>query len=295
MAFYQGHGNRPQRADSHEAYWGTTLKDAELNYTVTEKEALAVIRCLKEHEDMLQGAEVTIVTDHRPLILLQNAYKAPSARLKRWALALTDFDYEIKYEPGSMHFLPDYLSRVQTVVQNEPEFEPEVGCELFEMELSRGELTTSHIIVEQNRDLECRQLIDYLDQGELPPGELEARKIIGQAETMVMVEPGVLCKVTRTNYKGGTPMNRFKYRMVIPTTLVGRVLSLLNGDVFAGGHVGANALHAKVTEKFYWGKMQTDIIAYVRACERCSLRKRAPKYRAEARLWDAPTRPWHVV
>ena len=58
------------------AYWGTTLKDAELNYTVTEKEALAVIRCPKEYEDMLQGAKVTIVTDHRPLIpLLQNTYK----------------------------------------------------------------------------------------------------------------------------------------------------------------------------------------------------------------------------
>ena len=114
------------------AYWGTTLKDAELNYTVTEKEALAVIRCLKEYEDMLQGAKVTIVTDHRPLIpLLQNAYKASSAWLKRWALALTDFDYEIKYEPGATQFLPDYLSRVQTEVQNEPDFEPEVGCELF--------------------------------------------------------------------------------------------------------------------------------------------------------------------
>ena len=112
------------------AYWGTTLKDAELNYTVTEKEALAVIRCLKEYEDMLQGAKVTIVTDQRPLIpLLQNAYKAPSARLKRWALALTDFDYQIKYEPGVTHFLPDYLSRVQTVVQDESEFELEVGCD----------------------------------------------------------------------------------------------------------------------------------------------------------------------
>ena len=108
------------------AYWGTTLKDA-----------LAVIRCLKEYEDMLQGAKVTIVTDHRPLVpLLQKAYKAPSAQLKRWALALTDFDYAIKYEPGTTHFLPDYLSTVQTVVQNEPEFKPEVGCELLEMELS---------------------------------------------------------------------------------------------------------------------------------------------------------------
>ena len=46
---------------------------------------------------MLQGAKVTIVTDHKPLILLlQSAYKAPSARLKRWALVLTDFDYAIK-------------------------------------------------------------------------------------------------------------------------------------------------------------------------------------------------------
>ena len=152
------------------AYWGTTLRDAELNYTVTEKEALAVIKCLKEYDDMLQGAKVTIVTDHKSLILLlQSAYKALSARLKRWALALTDFDYEIKYEPGATHFLQDYLSQVQTVKHNDPEYEPEVGWELFSLELVQGELTTSQITMEQNRDPECRQLIDYL-HGELPAG-----------------------------------------------------------------------------------------------------------------------------
>ena len=125
-----------ERVISPVAYWGTTLRYAELNYTVTEKEALAVIKCLKEYEDMLQGAKVTIVTDHKPLIpLLQSAYKAPSARLKRWALALTDFDYEIQYEPGATHFLPDFLSRVQSVIHEDPEYEPEVGCELFAMEL----------------------------------------------------------------------------------------------------------------------------------------------------------------
>ena len=143
---------------------------------------LAVTKCLKEYEYMLQGAKVTIVTDHKPLIpLLQSAYKAPSARLKRWALALTDFDYEIQYEPGATHFLPDFLSRVQSLIHEDPEYEPEVGCELFAMELRQEELTTSQIIVEQNRDPECRQLIDYLEHGVLPSGELEARKVISQA------------------------------------------------------------------------------------------------------------------
>ena len=86
-----------------------------------------------------------------------------------------------------------------------------MGCELFAMELRQEELTTSQIIVEQNRDPECRQLIDYLEQGVLPSGELEARKVISQAESMSIEEPGVLCKVSRTNYKGENPVSRFKY------------------------------------------------------------------------------------
>ena len=36
---------------------------AELNYTVTEKEALAVVKALKNYEDILQGAKVTVITD----------------------------------------------------------------------------------------------------------------------------------------------------------------------------------------------------------------------------------------
>ena len=118
------------------------------------------------------------------------------------------------------------------MIHEDPEYEPEVGCELFAIELGQEELTTFHIIVEQNKDPECRQLIDYLEHGVSPSGENEAIKVISQAETMSIEEPGVLCKVTRTNYKGEPPVSRFKYRMVIPTTLVKRVLSVLHEDVF---------------------------------------------------------------
>ena len=137
------------------AFWGCTLKDAELNYTVTEKEALAVIKSIKNYKDMLQGAKITIVTDHKPLIpLLQSAYKAPSSRLRRWALALSDFDFEITYEPGATHFLPDYLSRVHHDHVPGEEFEPAVGCELFEAEIQDGELTVAMIINAQLQDAE---------------------------------------------------------------------------------------------------------------------------------------------
>ena len=147
------------------AFWRCTLRDAELNYTVTEKEALAVVKALKNYEDMLQGAKVTIVTDHKPLNpLLQAAYKAPSARLRRWALAKTDFDFDIIYKPGATSFLPDYLSRVHHNDLGSGEFEPEVGCELFSLNLEEEELS---VMQKQMRDRALSQVIQYLEQGEL--------------------------------------------------------------------------------------------------------------------------------
>ena len=165
------------------AFWGCTLKDAELNYSVTEKEALAVIKSIKNYEDMLQGAKITTVTDHKPLIpLLQSAYKAPSARLRRWALALSDFDFEITYEPGATHFLPDYLSRVHHDHVPGEEYEPAVGCELFEADVQNDELTVAMIINAQLQDAECVQLMEYVQDGDLPPDPADARRVMDQAD-----------------------------------------------------------------------------------------------------------------
>ena len=177
------------------AFWGCTLKDAELNYSVMEKEALAVIKSIKNYEDMLQGAKITIVTDHKPLIpLLQSAYKAPSARLRRWDLALSDFDFEITYEPGATHFLPDYLSRVHHDHVPGEEYEPAVGCELFEADVQDDELTVAMIINAQLQDAECVQLMEYVQDGDLPPDPADARRVMDQADFMGIQEPGVLCR-----------------------------------------------------------------------------------------------------
>ena len=283
-------------------YYGYTFGSAERNYTITEREGLAVVKTLKTHESMLSGAKITIMTDHQPLIpLLQQAHKAPSKRLKRWALALTDFDYEIRYIPGKKHHLPDFLSRVvmrdteERDSEDESEFEPDVGCELLELNVIHDELTAEEFRKEQWKDPECQPLLNYLVNEELPDQWEEAKNILVRVERLGVDKDGVLCKFDDTKKKKGKGMAGVKARIMVPTSLVQRVLYLLHDDILCGGHVGITALNTKIVERFYWRNLYMDIVNYVRACERCALRKRAPHFKSKAKSWDRPDYPWQVV
>ena len=209
-------------------YYGYTFGAAEMNYTVTEREGLAVVKTLKTFEDMMQGGKITIVTDHQPLIpLLQQAHKAPSKRLKRWALALTDYDFEIQYEPGQNHCLPDYLSRMGKAEGEEPseeeeEFEPEVGCELLAFVEDRDEIDEEEIRVEQEKDPECNQMIRYLQEDEFPDDWGESQKMLAKCEKMGMNVKNILCKYDpagrKTKKRGYLNL---RGRIVVPPSLGG--------------------------------------------------------------------------
>ena len=284
-------------------YYGYTFGKAEKNYTVTEREGLAVIKTLKTNESMLSGSKITIVTDHQPLIpLLQQAHKAPSQRLKRWALALTDFNYEIKYHPGKSHCLPDYLSRVVMKgtppgkgTDSEEEYEPEVGCELLELVMDRDEMSAEEFRKEQWADPEYRPLLQFMVNTELPQDWAQANTILIRANQLGVNEEGVLCKFDDTKKKKGRGMAGLKPRIMVPASMIKRVLYLLHDDILCGGHVGTTALNTKVMERFYWKNLYVDILKYVRECERCALRKRAPHFKSKAKSWDRPDYPWQVV
>ena len=50
------------------AYWSRSLSKAQLNYTTTEKELLAIVLCSKEYRKILQGGILTVFTDHKILL-----------------------------------------------------------------------------------------------------------------------------------------------------------------------------------------------------------------------------------
>ena len=76
-------------------YASRTLNEAQLNYTITEKEFLAVVFALEKFRQYLLGSRTTIFTDHSALRYLMQK-KDAKARLIRWILLLQEFDLEIK-------------------------------------------------------------------------------------------------------------------------------------------------------------------------------------------------------
>ena len=53
--------------------------------------------------------------------------------IRRWALALSEYDFEIRYVPGASHHLADYSSRAidEQAETDDKECEPDVGFELL--------------------------------------------------------------------------------------------------------------------------------------------------------------------
>ena len=94
------------------------LLPAESRYATIELEALAVVWCLDKARTMISGP-VLIQTDHSNLQFLRSS---SNARVQRWSLILSEFDYAIEYKPGSTNFIADYLSHAHS----DPEARPEI-------------------------------------------------------------------------------------------------------------------------------------------------------------------------
>ncbi|KAJ4431151.1 hypothetical protein ANN_19746 [Periplaneta americana] len=93
------------------AYASRTLNGAELNYSTTDKELLAIIWACKHFRPYLLGTKFTLVTDHQPLKWMMNV-KDPGSRILRWRLLLEEYDFEVIHKAGKRNVNADCLSRL---------------------------------------------------------------------------------------------------------------------------------------------------------------------------------------
>lgn len=110
----------PIGQDKPIAYASRTLNDHEINYSVIEKELLAVVWATKYFRPYLYGRKFNIFTDHKPLEWL-SSIKEPNSKLTRWREKLEDYNFNIKYKKGCQNVVADGLSRIEiNINETEP-------------------------------------------------------------------------------------------------------------------------------------------------------------------------------
>ncbi|CAB0005262.1 unnamed protein product [Nesidiocoris tenuis] len=80
-------------------YYSHTFTKAECNFSVTDKEGLAVINAIKYFRTYLEGRRFTVHTDHQALSYILGI-KEPKGRLGRWQVMLMGFDVLINHRSG---------------------------------------------------------------------------------------------------------------------------------------------------------------------------------------------------
>nr|GEX89107.1 reverse transcriptase domain-containing protein [Tanacetum cinerariifolium] len=93
-------------------YASKTMTEAQIHYTTTEKEMLAVAYDFEKFRPYLVLSKSIVYTDHSALKYLLSKQDA-KPRLLRWVLLLQEFDIIIRDEKGMENLMADHLSRLE--------------------------------------------------------------------------------------------------------------------------------------------------------------------------------------
>ena len=211
------------------AHAGRSLNSAELSYSATEKEALAVIDGIKKFQSYLYGHKFTVHTNHNALKWLMSV-KDVTERLARWSLFIQQFDFEIKHRPGIANGNADSLSRR---TYSRP-------ISLAPLKPLTPELARIHEM--QRKDASLAPLITYLETKTLPDEDKCSQTFLQQADQFILDEHGILQHLL-------TPTGRSrpdtKIQMVVPAAIRFEKLKCFH-DSPVGGHLGLEKTYEKL-------------------------------------------------
>ena len=249
------------------AYASRRLAKAEVNYAATDLEALAVVWGLQKFRETILGYDVTVATDHQPLIPLLSNNRDTKGRVARWVTTVLEFNPKFIYIPGAKNKVPDALSRCFTI-----EIE---ALDVLDPETLREE---------QMKEPALGKIITYLKKGgPTPPRSRYPTKEL-------FLEDDLLFRKSQPRGNKDRQTRSYK-QLVIPESLVRLVLQLLHESPDAA-HAGIDKAVKTARTRYYFPAMEKKIADHVRRCQKCPYYKDSTRAPSPALTYDVPDRPW---
>uniref|UniRef100_A0A158P4K2 RNA-directed DNA polymerase n=1 Tax=Tetranychus urticae TaxID=32264 RepID=A0A158P4K2_TETUR len=233
-------------------YLSRLLHHAELRYSTTEKECLAIVFALEKLRPFISGLHFTVYTDHRALCWLKTKAKLPD-RLLKWAIQLEQYSFDIVYRTGKSNVVADYLSRnpVRPMGQfMEPLDKYSINLLTIDQSIAR----------KQRSDPTFNKIICALESPEDFPN-IEC--------TQFVLKDMILYKLIEREIGPALAL-------CVPKKLIEEIIASCHDDPIAG-HLGFYKTINKIKSRYWWPDLQIDVKTYVETCRDCQGKKAETK------------------
>ena len=223
------------------AYFSHKLNKAQQNYSITELECLAAILSIEHFREYVECHTFRVITDHASLKWLMRQTDL-NGRLARWSLNLQRFDFSIEHRKGSLHIVPDALSRL-----------PTDEVESFDVVIPLVDLSSPHFCSQ-----EYEKIRKHIRENE---NKLPDLKILD----------GFIYRRTEFS-RDDLPPESSPWKLWIPFGLVHSVIENSHSPP-TSSHGGIGKTLEKLRRNFYWPTMAKDVREFVLKCEICQQSK----------------------
>ena len=232
------------------AYGSKKLVGSQLNYSIYDREFMAVVEALHTWRYYLLNRHFILKTDHKSLIYLKNQNLIDSTRVARWLDYLSQYDFSIEYIQGRKNSVADALSRYPYKVSANNLFITQV-----ESVVAPNEELKEEIIKGYSKDEELSEIYDVL-QNNLP-----VPKTINNYIKHYRLHDKLLYFTTVP----GDISNR----IAIPNNseLIRKLIKNAH-DLPSAGHFGFYKTYERLHGMFYWPHMLKSVKNF---CQRCLL------------------------
>ena len=256
-----------------------------MNWACLTKEAYAIYMSIKKLAYYLEGAGITLRSDHLPLkkFLVKNTL---NSKVNNWAIEISPFHITFEYIKGIKNTLADTMHQLINIdPQTEQESEPEryeFGYYTFDtlpaLEVSNIKITQD-VSGNDDKDPNDRHIELPLDNDtlfELQQKDTFCANILAQIEKGNLIE-GQLYKVQNKLLKRYVTDGDKTYEtIVLPRTLTAQILKMAHDNL---GHNGTHRTCMLLKRLYYWKGLKPSVTKHIQKCYQCWRRnKHAVKY-----------------